>query len=424
MPCRGSTCSSSRRSASGLPPYTRRVTTRLYYDDASLVTFDASVVGVRHVDGRAHVALDRSAFYPTSGGQLHDIGTLTLTDGSRTAHVVDVEAEYDTVWHVVDAVFDVGVAVRGVVDAQRRADHRQQHSGQHVLSASCAHLCQAETRSVHLGSGLCTVDLHRELSLDELDAVEADANRIVLENRRVRVRYVDGADAAALPLRRATARTGTVRLVEIDGHDLSACGGTHVSQTGEIGAIVLRGAERFKGGARVTFVCGMRAVESHRVLVRTLDAAARQVSQGPLDVPAAIGRLQDESRDLRRALDAARERLSAFEAQALAARFERIGDVDLLVRHEPDVDPAGLRRLAGSLVDTPGRVVVLLGGAAPHALVIARSAGVTAVDVGGLARAVTEAAGGKAGGRGDLVQGGGVTGTAEDVQAVVRRLLA
>jgi alanyl-tRNA synthetase len=402
------------------------VTTRLYYDDAYLLTFDASVVGVRHVDGRAQVALDRSAFYPTSGGQLHDTGTLTLADGDggASAHVIDVEAEGDTVWHIVDTPLEVGAIVRGMVDAGRRADHRQQHSGQHVLSASCALVCQAETRSVHLGAGLCTVDLHRELSPDELDALEADANRIVLEDRPVRVRYVDGAETAALPLRRPTGRTGTVRLVDIEGHDLSACGGTHVARTGEIGAIVLRGAERFKGGARLTFVCGMRAVESHRLLVRTLDAAARHVSQGPLDVPAAIVRLQDESRDQRRALDAVRERLSTFEAQSLAASFERIGDLDIMVRLVPDVDATGLRRLGAALVETPGRVVVLLGGAAPHALVIARSAGVTSVDVTALARTVVEAAGGKAGGRGDLVQGGGVTGSVDDISTVVKRLLA
>lgn len=423
MRCRGSTCCSSRRSASGVPPYTRRVTTRLYYDDPYLVTFDASVVAVRTVGGRPEVALDRSAFYPTSGGQLHDIGTLTADTGRVVAHVVDVDAEGDTVWHAVDAALDVGMAVRGVVDAGRRADHRQQHSGQHVLSASCAHVCQAETRSVHLGTEICTVDLHRELSLDELAAVEADANRIVLENRPVRVRYVDGAEAATLPLRRATARTGTVRLVEIEGHDLSACGGTHVSRTGEIGAIVLRGAERFKGGVRLTFLCGMRAVESHRLLARTLDAAARQVSQGPLDVPAAITRLQDESRELRRALDAARERLSDVEAQALAASFERVGDLHVLVRVAPDVDATGLRRLAVSLVETPGRVAVLLGGPAPHALVVCRSADLSSVDAGALAGEIVAAAGGKAGGRGELAQGGGVTGSIDAVASVVKRVL-
>lgn len=399
------------------------MTTRLYYDDAHLVSFDASIVAVRTVGGRPQVALDRSAFYPTSGGQLHDIGTLSSSSGQVVAHVSDVEAEGDTVWHLVDASLDIGMAVRGSVDAARRADHRQQHSGQHVLSASCAQLCQADTRSVHLGTECCTLDLDRELSLDQLDAVEFDANRVVLENRQVRVRYVDGDEAASLPLRRATARTGTVRLVEIDGHDLSACGGTHVARTGEIGAIVLRGAERFKGGARLTFLCGMRAVERHRLLARTLDLAARQVSQAPLDVPAAITRLLEEGRELRRALDTARERLSALEAQALAASFERVGALDVLVRVVSDVDPAGLRRLATSLVETPGRVVVLLGGASPHALVVCRSAGLSTVDAGALARGIVAAAGGKAGGRGELAQGGGVPGPVEAVASLVRGLL-
>lgn len=405
-------------------------TTRLYYDDAYRLAFEATIAARRETDGVLAVALDQSAFYPTSGGQAHDLGTLTVAaDGHPTA-VVDVhDDDAGLVWHVLApgtaaADWGVGSRVCGLVDGVRRADHRQQHTGQHVLSASFAAQCHAETRSVHLGGDVCTLDLDRELSTDELARVETAANRVVFDDRPVRVRYVDGAEAATLPLRRPTARTGTVRLIEIEGHDLSACGGTHVARTGEIGAVVLRAAERFKGGARVTFLCGERAVASHRALVTTLDATARTLSVAADEVPQAVARLLQEGREVRRSLEAALARAGEFEGAALAARLERVGGVDVLVAlvegGEPGDMPAHLRRLATALVAVNGRVVVLLGSVAPHALVVARSADVTAFDAGAFARDLASAHGGKAGGRPDLAQGGGLL--APDLASVRSRL--
>jgi len=406
-------------------------TQRLYYDDAYLLTFTATVVAVREAGDRLHVALDRSAFYPTSGGQAHDLGALTLVGQDDAAAVEDVEADEDggLVWHVLaastaPAPWQEGVSVKGCVDGARRADHRQQHTGQHVLSASCASVCKAETRSVHLGADTCTLDLDRELTPQQLADVERDANRIVVENRPVQVRYVDAAEAATLPLRRQTTRTGTVRLVEIEGHDLSACGGTHVSRTGEIGAIVVRGAERFKGGARVTFACGARAIDSHRDATRTLDAVARALSVGAADVPDAVARLLDEAKSLRRTIEAQQARLSEYEAAALEARFSARGALHLLVEHVSAASPADLRRIASSLVTVPARLVVLVGGDAPHALVVARSSSGVDVDVPGVASALAKTFGGKAGGRGDLAQGGGVTCTLEALRAEVDERLS
>lgn len=403
-------------------------TTRLYYDDAYRLAFEATIAARREADGVLAVALDQSAFYPTSGGQAHDLGTLTLADIGDCAAVADVHADdAGLVWHVLApgvpaAALKVGDRVRGEVDAARRADHRQQHSGQHVLSASCAVVCGAETRSVHLGSQACTLDLDRELSPDELAAVETSANRVVLDDRPVRVRFVDGAEAAALPLRRPTVRSGTVRLVEIDGHDLSACGGTHVARTGEIGAIVVCAAERFKGGARLTFVCGERAVASHRALARTLDLTARALSVAPDEVPAAVARLLEDGRELRRALEAAEARLSDAEAAALAARLERAGRAEMLVAMVSTDDPAQLRRTATAIVAGDRRAVVLLGGVAPHALVVARSADLPTFDAGAFARAIAAAHGGKAGGRPDLAQGGGLL--APDLEGIRGQLAA
>lgn len=397
---------------------------RLYYHDAYLLTFDSTVIDVRPSGDRFEVALAASAFYPTSGGQLHDLGTLTLLDDSAPAHVTDVfDDEAGTVWHVVHRAFAPGSHVRGAIDAARRADHRRQHTGQHVLSASFAAACDAQTRSVHLGPDVCTLDLDRDMSDEAVALAETHANAVALDNREVHVRLVDAEEAAALPLRRPTHRTGAVRLVEIDGHDLSACGGTHVQRTGEIGAIVVLGTERFKGGSRVTFACGQRAVSSHRDLRRVLEVSARHLSVGWAHVPAAIARLQDDARTARRSDDLLRERLAVMEAQSLAQAFEATDTCAHLVALLEDADASVLRRMASTLVETPGRVVVLLGGPAPHALVVARSADLATHDAGRLARAIVADLGGKAGGRADLAQGGGVTASPAEVRAVVGREL-
>ncbi len=398
---------------------------RLYYEDAYQLTFTSTVTDVRPHGDAVAVTLTSSAFYPTSGGQLHDVGTLTPETEGPPAHVLDViDGDDGHVWHVLDRALAPGTAVRGDIDPPRRADHRQQHTGQHVLSASFARTVCAETRSVHLGAEVCTLDLDREVTDDELAMAEADANVVVCDDRDVHVRMVDADAAVALPLRRPTRRPGTVRLVDIAGHDLSACGGTHVRRTGEIGAILVLGTERVRGGTRVTFVCGQRAVSSHRRLRTILDEAARDLSVGRVELPAAVRRLQDDLRTTRRTLDVAREQLAALEARSLAQAFEPRRGYALLVAHLDAADATDLRRSASTLVETPGRLVVLTGGPAPHALVVARSADLEGHDAGRLARALAAALGGKAGGRADFAQGGGVTASLADLRREVDAALA
>lgn len=396
-----------------MPPPT--VTTRLYYDDPTLLVFDATVLACEPQAPGFRVALDRSAFYPTSGGQAHDVGELRAA--GQAVPVTDVVTENDVVWHVAAAPLDVGSRVTGEVDGPRRRDFRQQHSGQHVLSASFDHLFDARTESVHLGVDACTLDLHREMSADECRAAEEHANVVVWDDRAVTIRYIDAADLASEPrLRRATGRTGRIRLVDVEGHDLSACGGTHVRRTGEIGIIAIRGVERFRGGSRVTFLCGRRALASYRSLRNGMDDVARLLSVAADDAAVAVGRLRDEvKQEQRKARDLA-ERLTAIEVEALATR---IGPSGVLVAHLPDADAQALRQAASRLVSTGGRAVALIGGPSPHALVIARSVDRLDVDAGGLVRHVCAAHGGKGGGRADLAQAGGVDVSVEDLRDVL-----
>ena len=242
----------------------RLVTERLYYTEPALTEFDATVTGVeRHGDLPA-VLLDRTAFYPTSGGQPHDTGSL---NGVRVTEVV--ERDDDAVLHVVDRAIAVGEAVHGVVDWGRRFDHMQQHTGQHILSAAFDRLWHARTVGFHLGAVVSSLDLDRELPPQAIASAEDEANRIVWEDRPVSIRFVEEAGAAALDLRKEPGRSGVLRIIAVEDYDLSACGGTHVARTGHVGIIVVSSWEKLRGGSRLEFLCGGRAL-------RALPASSRQ----------------------------------------------------------------------------------------------------------------------------------------------------
>src|SRR5688572_17945302 len=225
------------------------MTDRIYYTEPFCRSFDATVMRLGDHDGRSTVVLDRTAFYPTSGGQPFDIGRLGTID------VIETIDEGDDIVHVVSVPVPPGTAVRGEIDWTRRFDHMQQHTGQHVLSAAFDRLLDNRTTSFHMGAEVSTIDLACEVTTSDMERAVEESNRIVWDNRSVSVRFVSADEAARLPLRKETFRDGTLRLVEINEFDLSACGGTHVSHTGAIGMIAITNAERLRGGSRVTFVC-------------------------------------------------------------------------------------------------------------------------------------------------------------------------
>src|SRR5215217_4528093 len=246
------------------------MTNRLYYTDAYRTAFTASVVG-RSDDG-LRVYLDETAFYPTSGGQPHDLGRL------GNASVVDVIDEEDRIAHVLSSPLDAAHAtVEGSIDWARRFDHMQQHTGQHLVSAVFEDLFGAKTLSVHFGPDYSTLDLDAEsISRDQLVAAEGRANVVVAESRPVIVTFEDA--QAAVGLRKASDRTGTLRVVSIAGVDRSACGGTHVRSTSEIGVVLLRSVEKVRKSTRVEFVCGVRAVRRARRDFESLAAIAVSLS--------------------------------------------------------------------------------------------------------------------------------------------------
>jgi alanyl-tRNA synthetase len=408
-------------------------TSRLYYTDPTILEFDAIVTSVTPDGERSRVRLDRTAFYPTTGGQPFDTGTLRASNaaapgsaGQGAAKVVDVIDEEDgDVDHVIEGsiAFKAGDAVRGTIDRERRVDHMQQHTGQHILSAAFDRLFNLRTESFHLGTIGSTIDLAREVTQNEIARAEDEANRVVWGDRPVAIRFVSEQEAATLPLRKETQRTGELRVIDIDGYDLSACGGTHVARTGEIGVIAIRGWERFKGGSRVEFVCGGRALRSHRELRDIVNGSIRLLSVLPGELPAAIERTQNEGKDLRKQAKDLTQRLAVHEAAAFAARAEPIGPLSGVVESVGGYDATGLKTLATSIVTQPGRVAALVSASTPALVVIARSPDVS-VDAAAVLKTVMTRFGGKGGGRPDLAQGGGLNAAPQEIVAALRELIA
>jgi alanyl-tRNA synthetase len=393
------------------------MTERLYYTDSYLTSFDAAVHSCELVDGRSLVVLDRTAFYPSSGGQPFDTGRL---GGHTVVDVIDNDA--GEVVHVLSGTLKAGDTVHGDVDWARRLDHMQQHTGQHLLSAGFDRLIGVRTVSFHLGAEASTIDLAREVTAAEIDRAEAEANRVVWEDRTVAVRFVSAEEAAGLPLRKEPVRGGTLRLVEIADFDLSACGGTHVPRTGVVGLIAVAGVERFKGASRVTFVCGGRALRSHGALRDVVLGATRALSVTALDVKGAIERLQAEARDSAKLVRRMQDELAVFRAAKLRENAETIGPHRGVLRAEPDLDGGALKGLASAVVEGSGLVAVFTGRGTPVPVVVARSTDVS-IDAAALLREIASELGGRGGGTAALAQGG-LTATPDAIVASARRRLS
>ena len=405
------------------------MTDRLYYTDPYLRAFDATIDRVEERDGRVLVRLDRTAFYPTSGGQPYDTG---LLGGSRVLDVVDEDD--GSIVHVVEltGMWQPGGEAHGEIDWARRFDHMQQHTGQHVLSAAFDRLFGVRTVSFHLGAAASTIDLARELSPAEMTAAETEANRVVWEDRPVAIRFASAEEAAAMPLRKEAARGGTLRLIDIDGFDLSACGGTHVARTGGIGVIVVASWERFKGGHRVTFLCGGRALAGYRGFRDAVTGSVQRLSVLPEELPGAIDRLQADAKEQKRSLGALQIELARYRADELALSAEEVtlkpeapggaAEVCRLVAKAVDADANGLKALATAIAAKPGYIVVLVSTSAPSLAVVARSADVN-VPAQRLLSSLHSAFGGRGGGKADFAQGGGLGGSPEAVLTAAHNLV-
>jgi alanyl-tRNA synthetase len=378
------------------------MTERLYWHDSYLREFTARVVSAGPDDkgNGAALELDRTAFYPTSGGQLHDTGTL---DGLRVVEVRE-DAESGRLLHRVDDAAPGDVLIdrllTGRIDWERRFDHMQQHTGQHVLSQAALRDLSAPTLAVHLGADRCSVDLD-QAAFDASEAVRLEdaANAAVLANLPVRVHMVDETEIERWGLRRPPRKLGVVRVVEIEGFDRSACGGTHVRATGEIGAIAITDWERYKGGTRLSFLCGWRAVRDHRWKGRVLTDLGRALSVGGPEVLETVQRLVTKESETTRRGDALLARLAAAEAEL---RRRTLAPPAIYTEVMAGRRTDEVRALAEAL--TAGGGIVVLLAADDGRVVFARSADLP-IDVAALLRRVFERFAGRGGGKPAFAQG-------------------
>ena len=378
-------------------------TERLYYDDPYLRSFTATVIERMQHGDRWVVALNRSAFYPESGGQPGDRGTL---GGVR---VVDTQVEDDVVWHMLDGPLEAS-EVKGEIDWRRRFDFMQQHHGQHLLSAAFEHLANAQTVSSHLGEDVSTIDLAvAELSAATIAEVEAWTNALIWDNRVIDARFVDAEALRLLALRKPPGAYDRIRIVSVDSIDHSACGGTHPRRTGEVGIVVVRRAERRADTMRLEFLCGNRVLTDYRWKNALLTDLAGTLSVGARELPAAIERIRGAEERNRKGLASAEERLLAYEATSLLQAAEHIGVTPVVACTWVERDLDHIRQLARLIADGGG--VALLGIGGPKAQLVFARAHSLPYDMGTLLREAATIVGGRGGGRPDAAQGGGPDGS-------------
>jgi alanyl-tRNA synthetase len=428
-------------------------TRRLYQRDSFLTRFKATILDVRAVEppdtassARIGVLLDRTAFYPTGGGQPNDTGTLAGMP------VVDVHESGDGPLHVLEmrdsegrahgACLTVGAEVDGVIDWTRRFDHMQQHSGQHLLSRAFLDVAEARTRSFHLGAVGCTIDVELS-SPDErvIRQAEGRANEIIWADRPVTVREIDAGEAPASALDESalvelSLKPGdSIRLIDVEGFDSTACGGTHVARSGQVGMIALTAFERFKGMCRVSFVCGGRVAEHLHAANDALDGCIARLSAKPPELPAAIDRLLQENQALQRRVASLTADLARHEAASLAASAPQVGPFRVLTRifamAERSLEAA--QALARQFVEEPGRlalVAVIQDGEgtlfAARSAKAAGGAGAVLQRLGPIVTEVCHALGGKGGGSETFARAGGIpeARVPEVIETVTTRLAA
>ncbi len=377
---------------------------RLYYQDAYLRYFTAEVVE-RGTDfnGGYYVELSQTAFYPTGGGQPCDLGKI------EDVEVTGVEEVDGQIRHYLAKPLSEHLqTVKGSIDWNRRFDHMQQHTGQHILSASFRQIADILTIGFHLGREIVTIDLDTpELSEELIQQAEDLANRVVVENRRMEARFVDEAELATLPVNKAPSVQENIRLVIIPEFDYNPCGGTHPSRTGEVGMIKVIGWERNKGKVRLSFVCGFRALELLREKQAVLQQLTRLMTCGESELTTNISRLMDEQKETGRLLQEARQELLQYEGNEMLQQAERWNGMRIVSRAYRGRSMQDLQKMAQHLTasDT-GCVVLLVSVQDKCQLVFARGESVP-FDANWLLKQVLPLIEGKGGGKPEMAQGGG-----------------
>ncbi|MEK6397175.1 MAG: DHHA1 domain-containing protein [Terriglobus sp.] len=388
---------------------------RIYYDEPATLEFTAEVTAIRElarVDGQQvwQIALDRTAFYPTSGGQPYDTGVLVAKARSGASLEVPItqvdEDDTGEVWHTTSKPLQEGTVITGQIHAARRRDHMQQHTGQHLLSAILDRNFGVRTVSFHLGESVSTIDLEgAALSDAQLQSAAMEANHIIAAAVPLSTRYVTREEATAMLqqglLRKLPPRSGNIRLIEIPGIDLNACGGTHVATTAQIGSLLLRGTETVRGNLRLSFVCGDRALAAADTDFRTVQSLAAQLTTAPTELAHGVERMRSENRSLQKERGTLLDEIATLEAKTLAAA----GSPSLLHTVAANRDATFAKLLAAKLVrDTNTSVACVIANDGQRTnIVLAAKPGT--LDCGTVLRTALTSLGARGGGSAEMAQG-------------------
>ncbi len=393
------------------------MTERLYYHDPALLEFTATITVVTN-EGEVYLTtLDRSAFYPTSGGQLFDTGQLNGVD------VIDVrESEAGEVLHISrQPIGSVGSTATGLVDTDRRHRNRQLHSAQHILSQSFIQRSNYETVSVHLGEEYGAVELNSDSVSPEQSAdAELLANQIIWRSLPVSILFVDASDAANLPLRKIPDREGVIRVIKVGEFDYSACGGTHCANTSEIGLIKITGIERLRGRALVTFLAGRQAWEDYRTRFAITDRLSKQLTCNINDLEGRYAKLVDESKSLHRQAAGLQKELLPVFAERLAAQVARLGPHPFVCAAPTDIQAEIAGPLAQQVAEKIGGVSLLV---VENKLYLATGSSIS-LNAGDVMKKLSAAIGLRGGGSPRLAQAGGASADAlETYRSALEKLL-
>lgn len=400
------------------------MTEKLYWSNPHLVTFETTGVALAELSGKPSLVMDRTLFYPEGGGQLGDAGTLDV--GGNEIAIVDTQIDDSgTIHHLLGqpladaSALRSEVAVRGTIDAARRRDHTAQHTAQHALSRALADVARAETVSARLGAATCTIDVSRASIPDaDLHRAEDLVNALVASDVEVRALYPEAEELARLPLRKQPKVTeGVIRVIDIDGFDMTPCGGTHCTRTGQIGQARIVGIEKYKGMLRLTFHAGLRALTDARSKHDALTAIATELTCGLPEVPGAVTKLRADLKGTRAQLEAVRTELIELVARAAIERLPppeaSPGPIVLPMLRTND-DVAALRVLAGKLA-ADARVIAVAGSvdaASGELVVVVQRGAAGKLDCGAFIQAETKSRGGRGGGRPERAEGRFPRGTA------------
>ena len=379
------------------------MTEKLYLQNAYLLSCTSNVIGRTEINGKPGVVLNQTVFYPTSGGQPHDTGTI-----NNIAVIDVVEDENRLIVHMLEKPMEGGQATCEI-NWERRFDHMQQHTGQHILSQAFLKVCNGDTLSFHLGDRSATIDINQPgLSPEIITAVEQLANQTVFENREVTGRMVDKNEILRYPVRKLPTVEENIRILEIKDFDYSPCGGTHCARTGEIGLIKIRRYENYKGGTRIHFVCGHRAIEDYQGKSEILKQLTNAMSTAEADLPQNIAKMKDDLKILTGERDSLGKKLLEYEADSLYSESKKHTNIHLIKKLFNDRNQKEVKFLAKKIVEKYPDTITLFGikseGSAQLLFQCSQNLG---CDMGRLIKSACQVINGSGGGRPQQAQGGG-----------------